>query len=147
LSGTSVATSFSDRTFRSTPESSLLEHPPGRRQSDRPDRRRDRLTSTGCRRFAPEARKANRAVLDRLGAIAERKKATRAQLALAWILAQKPWIVPIPGTTKPERLDENLGAASLELTPDDLREIERAVAEIGVQGARYNEEQERRAGR
>jgi aryl-alcohol dehydrogenase-like predicted oxidoreductase len=98
-------------------------------------------------RFAPEARKANQALLDRLGAVAERKKATRAQLALAWILAQKPWIVPIPGTTKTERLMENLVAASLELSADDLREIEHALAEVPVQGARYNEEQERRAGR
>jgi aryl-alcohol dehydrogenase-like predicted oxidoreductase len=90
-------------------------------------------------RFAPEARKANLALVDRLARIAERKKATPAQIALAWLLFRKPWIVPIPGTTKLERLEENLGAAALELTPDDLREIENAASHIEVQGARYPE--------
>jgi aryl-alcohol dehydrogenase-like predicted oxidoreductase len=90
-------------------------------------------------RFAPEARKANRAMVDLLGKIAERKKATPAQVALAWLLAQKPWIVPIPGTTKISRLKENLGAVSVDLTPDDLREIESAASKITVQGARYSE--------
>ncbi len=98
-------------------------------------------------RFTPEARKANRALVDLLGEIAERKNATPAQLALAWLLAQKPWIVPIPGTRKLERLDENIGAVAVELTSDDLREIERAASEITVQGARYPEELERRTGR
>ena len=98
-------------------------------------------------RFTPEARKANQALVDLLGKIAERKLATRAQIALAWLLAQKPWIVPIPGTTKLERLDENLGAVAVELTPDDLREIDSAAAEITVQGARYPEAMERMTGR
>src|SRR5512135_990605 len=98
-------------------------------------------------RFTPEARKANQALVDLLGGIAERKKATPAQIALAWLLAQKPWIVPIPGTTKLERLEENIGAVNVELTPDDLREIESAASKIMVQGARYPEELERRAGR
>jgi len=84
-----------------------------------------------------EARKANRAFVDLLTQIAERKNATPAQIALAWLLAQKPWIVPIPGTTKPHRLDENIAAADIELTPDDLREIE--SAQIEAQGARYSE--------
>src|SRR5580704_17586566 len=88
-------------------------------------------------RFTPEARKANQALVDLLRETAARKKATPAQIALAWLLARKPWIVPIPGTTKLERLKENLGAAALELTPDDLREIERAASGIEVQGARY----------
>lgn len=91
-------------------------------------------------RFTPEARQANKALVDLLGKIAESKKATPAQIALAWLLARKPWIVPIPGTTKPERLDENIGAVEIELTPDDLREIERAASTIEVQGARYPEE-------
>ena len=91
-------------------------------------------------RFTPEARKANHALVDLLGAIAKRKSATPAQVALAWLLAQKPWIVPIPGTTKLHRLDENLGAAALELTADDLREIESAASKITVQGARYPEQ-------
>ena len=91
-------------------------------------------------RFTPEARKANQALVDLLGAIAERKKATPAQIALAWLLAQKPWIVPIPGTTKLHRLEENLGAAAVELTADDLREIEAAASKITVQGARYPEQ-------
>ena len=95
-------------------------------------------------RFAADARKANQAVVDLLREIAERKKATPAQIALAWLLAQKPWIVPIPGTRKLERLDENLGAAEIELTAEDLRDIDAAAAQITVQGARYSEENERR---
>jgi len=98
-------------------------------------------------RFTPEARKANRALVDLLGEIAKRKKATPAQIALAWLLAQKPWIVPIPGTTKMNRLEENLGAAEIELTPDDLREIESAASQIEVQGARYPEHLEKMTGR
>jgi aryl-alcohol dehydrogenase-like predicted oxidoreductase len=98
-------------------------------------------------RFTPEARKANQALVDLLGRIGESKKATRAQIALAWLLAQKPWIVPIPGTTKPARLEENLGAAAVELTADDLREIDGAAAKITVQGARYPENLERMTGR
>jgi aryl-alcohol dehydrogenase-like predicted oxidoreductase len=90
-------------------------------------------------RFEPEARKANRALVDRLGTIARRKSATPAQIALAWLLARKPWIVPIPGTTKLHRLRENVAAAAIELTADDLREIESAASEITVQGARYSE--------
>ena len=88
-------------------------------------------------RFTPEARKANKALVDLLGAIAARKNATPAQLALAWLLAQKPWIVPIPGTTKLHRLEENIGAATIELSPQDLREIESAASKIIVQGDRY----------
>ena len=83
--------------------------------------------------------KANQALVDLLGAIARRKKATPAQIALAWLLAQKPWIVPIPGTTKLHRLEENIGAAQVELTTDDLAEIERAAAEIPIEGERYPE--------
>ena len=98
-------------------------------------------------RFTPEARKANQTLVELLRAIAEQKNATPAQIALAWLLAQKPWVVPIPGTTKPHRLEENLGAASVELTPDDLREIETAASEITVQGARYPEQSERLTGR
>ncbi len=94
-------------------------------------------------RFTPEARKANQALVDLLGTIAERKKATPAQIALAWLLAQKPWIVPIPGTRKLERLEENIGAAAVALTADDLREIESAASQITVQGARYPETMER----
>jgi aryl-alcohol dehydrogenase-like predicted oxidoreductase len=90
-------------------------------------------------RFSPEARKANRAVVDLLEAMARRKSVTPAQIALAWVLAQKPWMVPIPGTTKMHRLQENVAAASVELTPDDLREIDNATSEIHVQGARYSE--------
>jgi aryl-alcohol dehydrogenase-like predicted oxidoreductase len=97
-------------------------------------------------RFTPEARKANLALVELLKKIAERKKATPAQLALAWLLAQKPWIVPIPGTTKRSRLEENLGAAAVELTPDDLREIEKAASAIAIQGARYPEHLEKRTG-
>src|SRR5450755_314836 len=98
-------------------------------------------------RFTPEARKANQALVDLIGAIAERKKATPAQIALAWVLAQKPWIVPIPGTTKLHRLDENIGALSVELTPDDLREIDTAAAKITIQGERYPEKLMKTVGR
>jgi aryl-alcohol dehydrogenase-like predicted oxidoreductase len=98
-------------------------------------------------RFTPEARKANQALVDLLGEIAKRKKATPAQIALAWLLAQKPWIVPIPGTTKLYRLEENIGATSMELTSDDLREIEDAASNIKVQGARYPEKLEQMTGR
>jgi len=97
-------------------------------------------------RFTPEARKANQGLVDVLWTLAERKQATPAQLALAWLLARKPWIVPIPGTTKPHRLEENIGAARIELTADDLREIDGALSRIEVQGARYPEELERRTG-
>ncbi|HEV8428869.1 MAG TPA: aldo/keto reductase [Pyrinomonadaceae bacterium] len=95
-------------------------------------------------RFTADARKANQAVVDLLREIATRKKATPAQIALAWLLAQRPWIVPIPGTRKRERLDENLGAVDIELTAADLREIDDAASKINVQGARYSEENERR---
>jgi aryl-alcohol dehydrogenase-like predicted oxidoreductase len=98
-------------------------------------------------RFTPDARKANLMLVDLLGEIAKRKNATRAQIALAWLLAQKPWIVPIPGTTKLQRLEENVGAAEIELTRDDLSEIERAASQIEVQGARYPEHLERMTGR
>ncbi|MGA9450284.1 MAG: aldo/keto reductase [Verrucomicrobiia bacterium] len=98
-------------------------------------------------RFTPEALKANQTLIDLLGQIAKRKKATPAQIALAWLLAQKPWIVPIPGTTKLHRLDENIGAVSVELTPDDLRDIENAASKITVQGARYPEKLEQLTGR
>jgi len=94
-------------------------------------------------RFSPENRKANQAIVDVLARIAERKKATPAQIALAWLLAQKPWIVPIPGTRKIERLEENIGAASVELTAGDLRDIENAASTITLKGARYAEAQER----
>jgi aryl-alcohol dehydrogenase-like predicted oxidoreductase len=98
-------------------------------------------------RFTQEARKPNQALVDLLGEIAKRKKATPAQIALAWLLAQKSWIVPIPGTTKLKRLEENIGAASVELTSNDLREIEKAAAKITVQGARYPEHLEQMTGR
>ena len=98
-------------------------------------------------RFTPEARKANQAVVDLLRTIGERKKATPAQIALAWLLARKPWIVPIPGTTKLGRLEENIAAVSVQLTPDDLRDIDRVASEITVQGARYPEHLERMTGR
>jgi len=98
-------------------------------------------------RFTPEARKANQALVDLLRQIAERKKATPAQIALAWLLPQKPWIVPIPGTTKLARLEENLGAVNIQLTPDDLREIETAASKIKVQGERYPEALQRLVGR
>jgi aryl-alcohol dehydrogenase-like predicted oxidoreductase len=93
-------------------------------------------------RFSPEARKANQALVDLLGEIAKCKNATPAQLALAWLLARKPWIVPIPGTTKRHRLEENLGAENVELTADDLRDIDAAASQIEVQGARYAEQSE-----
>jgi aryl-alcohol dehydrogenase-like predicted oxidoreductase len=98
-------------------------------------------------RFAPENREANQGLVDLIGAIGKRKKATPAQIALAWLLAQKPWIVPIPGTTKLHRLDENLGAAAVELTPDDLRDIDTAASQIEVHGARYPEHLEQMTGR
>ena len=98
-------------------------------------------------RFSPEARKANKALVDLLAAIAARKSVTPAQLALAWLLAQKPWIVPIPGTTKLHRLEENLGAASLELSADELREITNAASKIEIQGARYPDHLQRLVGR
>jgi aryl-alcohol dehydrogenase-like predicted oxidoreductase len=97
-------------------------------------------------RFTPEARKANQALVDLLGTIAERKQATPAQIALAWLLAQKPWIVPIPGTRKLSRLEENIGAVAVNLSSDDLREIESAASKITVQGARYPEHLERMTG-
>jgi aryl-alcohol dehydrogenase-like predicted oxidoreductase len=98
-------------------------------------------------RFTPEALKANQALINLLAGMGERKKATPAQIALAWLLAQKPWIVPIPGTTKLHRLDENIGAISVELTPADLRDIENAASKIAVQGARYPEKLEQMTGR
>ncbi len=98
-------------------------------------------------RFTPEARKANLALVDLLKGIAQRKGATPAQIALAWLLAQKPWIVPIPGTTKLHRLEENLGGAALELTPDDLREISTASDQVSLQGARYPEHLQKLVGR
>jgi aryl-alcohol dehydrogenase-like predicted oxidoreductase len=97
-------------------------------------------------RFTPEAMAANQALVDLLGEIAGGKGATPAQIALAWLLAQKPWIVPIPGTKKLDRLEENIGAAAVELTPDDLQEIERAAARVDIQGARYPEHLEARTG-
>src|SRR5437870_2524471 len=110
-----------------------------------------KLDSTDFRstlpRFTPEAMKANQALIDLLGSIAERKKATPAQIALAWLLAQKPWIVPIPGTTKLHRLDENIAATEIDLTADDRREIDRAAAKIAVHGARYPEHLQRMVGR
>jgi aryl-alcohol dehydrogenase-like predicted oxidoreductase len=98
-------------------------------------------------RFTPEAMKAKQALVDLLGTIAQRKQATPAQIALAWLLAQKPWIVPIPGTTKLHRLEENIGAVSVELTPNDLRDIDTAASNITVQGARYPEKLEQMTGR
>ena len=98
-------------------------------------------------RFAPDALKANQAMIHLLAGIAEQKKATPAQIALAWLLAQKPWMVPIPGTTKLHRLDENLGALSLELTPEDLRDIDSAASQITIQGARYPTHIEQMTGR
>jgi len=97
-------------------------------------------------RFTPEARKANQALVDLLAKIGQRKKATPAQLALAWLLARKPWIAPIPGTTKAERLEENIGATAVELTSEDLREIDGAASMIAIQGARYPEHLEKRTG-
>src|SRR5207247_1966214 len=98
-------------------------------------------------RFAPENRKANQALVDLLARVAERKKATPAQIALAWLLDQKPWIVPIPGTTKLARLEENIEAVNVELSPEDLRELETAASKIAVQGARYPEELQKMVGR
>jgi aryl-alcohol dehydrogenase-like predicted oxidoreductase len=98
-------------------------------------------------RFAPDALKANQAVVNLLASIGERKKATPAQIALAWLLAQKPWLVPIPGTTKLHRLEENIGAVSIELTPDDLRDLDLAASKIAVEGARYPERLEQMTGR
>ena len=97
-------------------------------------------------RFTPEALKANQALIDLLGSIGKRKNATPSQIALAWLLAQRPWIVPIPGTTKLNRLEENIGAASVELTADDLRDIDAAASKIKVEGARYPEKLERMTG-
>jgi aryl-alcohol dehydrogenase-like predicted oxidoreductase len=98
-------------------------------------------------RYTPEARKANRVVIDLLARIGEQKGATPAQIALAWLLAQKPWIVPIPGSRKLERLDENNGALAVELTPDDLRDIKSAISKITVQGERYPKELAKQTGR
>jgi aryl-alcohol dehydrogenase-like predicted oxidoreductase len=98
-------------------------------------------------RFTPEALKANQALIDLLGKIGKRKQATPAQIALAWLLAQKPWIVPIPGTTKLHRLDENIGAVAVELTPDDLQAVDSAASKITVHGARYPEKLEQMTGR
>jgi len=98
-------------------------------------------------RFTPEARRANQSLVDLLGEIGRRKNATPAQLALAWLLAQKPWLVPIPGTRKLERLEENIGAAEVELTADDLREIDEAASRITVEGTRYPENLEQMTGR
>jgi aryl-alcohol dehydrogenase-like predicted oxidoreductase len=110
-----------------------------------------KLDSTDFRntvpRFTPENRTANRALVDLLATVAQRKKAMPAQVALAWLLAQKPWVVPIPGTTKLHRLEENIGAVAVELTPDDLRQIESAASKIKVQGARYPERLEQMTGR
>jgi aryl-alcohol dehydrogenase-like predicted oxidoreductase len=102
---------------------------------------------TSLPRFTPEALKANQALVDLLGRIAADKNATPAQIALAWLMAQKPWIVPIPGTTKLERLDENIGAVAIELTSDDLGKIDTAAAQITVQGERYPEKLEQLTGR
>jgi aryl-alcohol dehydrogenase-like predicted oxidoreductase len=98
-------------------------------------------------RFTPENRKTNQALVDLIGKFAQQKKATPAQIALAWLLAQKPWIVPIPGTTKQHRLEENIGAAAVELTREDLRQLETAASKISVQGARYPEELQKLVGR
>jgi aryl-alcohol dehydrogenase-like predicted oxidoreductase len=97
-------------------------------------------------RFTPDARKANQTLVDLLGTIGRRKQATPAQIALAWLLAQQPWIVPIPGTTKLKRLEENLGSTEIVLSADDLREIDRAASKITVQGTRYPEKLERMTG-
>jgi aryl-alcohol dehydrogenase-like predicted oxidoreductase len=97
-------------------------------------------------RFTPEARKANQGFVDFLGSVAKEKNATTAQIALAWLLAQKPWIVPIPGTTKLSRLEENMGSLSIELTPEDLRDIDSAAAEIPIKGDRYPEHIEKMTG-
>ena len=100
----------------------------------------------GLPRFTPEARKANQALVDLLKEMAARKNATPAQIALAWLLAQRPWIVPIPGTTKLPRLEENLGAAKLELSAKDLRDIDTAAAQIEIEGTRYPEHMEKATG-
>ena len=97
-------------------------------------------------RFTPEALKANQALIHLLGGIAKRKNATPAQIALAWLLAQKPWMVPIPGTTKLNRLEENIGAVSIQVTPEDLRDIDAAASKIKVEGARYPERLEKMTG-
>jgi aryl-alcohol dehydrogenase-like predicted oxidoreductase len=97
-------------------------------------------------RFAPEARQANRALVEVLAGIAARKQVTAAQLALAWLLAQRPWIVPIPGTTKLSRLEENAGAAGVRLSPEDLKEIEAAVSSVPVRGARYSADRQKLVG-
>ncbi|MCA9255134.1 MAG: aldo/keto reductase, partial [Phycisphaerales bacterium] len=102
---------------------------------------------TGLPRFTPEARKANRALVDLLERVATRLEATAAQIAIAWLLAKKPWIVPIPGTTKLHRLEENIGATSIDLSPEDVREIDDAAAAISVHGDRYPEKLERMTGR
>ena len=111
----------------------------------RPNFGKDDFRST-LPRFTPEARKANQALVDLLGEIAKRKNATPAQIALAWLLAQKPWIVPIPGTTKLHRLEENIGAAAIELSGDHLQQIEDAASKIKVEGARYPEHIEKMTG-
>jgi aryl-alcohol dehydrogenase-like predicted oxidoreductase len=98
-------------------------------------------------RFTPENRKTNQALVDLIGKFAQQKKATPAQIALAWLLVQKPWIVPIPGTTKLHRLEENIGAAAVELTPEDLLQLETAASKVAVQGARYPEELQKLVGR
>ena len=118
-----------------------------RARSTRTRRSTAPTSATSCPASRRRRRKANRALVDLLEAIAERKKATPAQIALAWLLAQKPWIVPIPGTTKLHRLEENIGAVDVELTPDDLREIDDAASKITVQGARYPEHIEKMTGR
>ncbi len=97
-------------------------------------------------RFTPEVGKANQALVELISEIGKRKNATSAQISLAWLLAQKPWIVPIPGTTKLHRLEENIGATTIEMRPDDLRDIESAASQITVQGARYSEQWERMTG-
>ena len=146
-----------------TPEKEVISDPGGTRHRvcsiqpageglpDRQDRRKYQFEKSDFRnivpRFTAENRKANQALVDLLGKFAERKKATPAQIALAWLLAQKPWIVPIPGTTKLHRLEENIEAVAVELTPEDLREIEGAAAKITVQGARYPEALEKLTGR
>ena len=124
--------------------------PAGQRLSHREDQRKHHLQASDLRsripRFTPENRKANQALVDLLGKIAEQKKATPGQVALAWLLAQKPWIVPIPGTTKLSRFEENIGSVNVELSTADLREIEGAAAKITVQGARYPEELDKMTG-
>jgi aryl-alcohol dehydrogenase-like predicted oxidoreductase len=108
--------------------------------------RRPTIEDIADARFTPEALKANQTLIDLLAKIAARKKATPAQIAVAWVLTQKPWIVPIPGTTKLERLKENIGAVEIQLTPEDLREIDAATSKIPVPGARYPERLEKMTG-